>query len=237
MARSSTATVSQTGGWSVVSRATTRRSWTVAFVERTEGLTAAGGEASIGVTSEPTLCGSDTFSEPAWSISRESSLVVCLATVAGSANTRRVEMVVSDQLSKLAARAKEAEDRAAAAQNKARAELEQDVERARSSAQAQADKLRASADANKGKLSVWWNDIQRSWDEHIQKIRSDIDSKRAEHDVDRAQRNAENAEDDAAFAVEYAYAAIEEAEYAVLDATLARMEADELAGAATSART
>ena len=37
-------------------------------------------------------------------------------------------MAVSDQLSKLAARAKEAEDRAAAAQAKATATLEQDVE-------------------------------------------------------------------------------------------------------------
>jgi hypothetical protein len=143
-------------------------------------------------------------------------------------------MAVSDQLTQLAARAKEAEDRAAAAQGKARADLERDVENARTSAQAQADKLRATVDAKKGKLSVWWNDLQRSWDEHIEKIRSDIEERRAEHDVDRAQKRAENAEDDAAFAIDYAYAAIEEAEYAVLDASLARMEADELAEAPTS---
>ena len=84
-------------------------------------------------------------------------------------------MAVSDQLTKLAARAKEAEDRAAAAQGKARADLERDVENARTSAQAQADKLRATADAKKGKLSVWWHDVQRSWDEHIERIRSDIE--------------------------------------------------------------
>ena len=79
-------------------------------------------------------------------------------------------MAVSDQLTKLAARAKEAEDRAAAAQGKGRADLERDVENARTSAQEQADKLRATADAKKGKLSVWWHDVQRSWDEHIEKI-------------------------------------------------------------------
>ena len=78
-------------------------------------------------------------------------------------------MAVSDQLTKLAARAKEAEDHAAAAQGKARADLEQDVEKARTSAQAQADKLRAAADAKKGKLSVWWNDMERSWHEHVEK--------------------------------------------------------------------
>src|SRR6478736_6104912 len=63
-------------------------------------------------------------------------------------------MAVSDQLTKLAARAKEAEDRAAAAQGKARADLELDVETARTSAQAQADKLRAAADAKKGGQST-----------------------------------------------------------------------------------
>ena len=45
-------------------------------------------------------------------------------------------MALSDQLSKLAARAKEAEDRAAAAMTKAKAQLEQDVKTARESAQA-----------------------------------------------------------------------------------------------------
>ena len=119
-------------------------------------------------------------------------------------------MAASDQLGKLAARAKEAEDRGTAARDKAKADLEQDVETARASAKAQADKLRASAEAKKGKLSVWWNDLQRSWDEHIEKIRADIDSKRAEHDVDRARKNADNAENDATFAVDYAYAAIVE---------------------------
>ena len=79
-------------------------------------------------------------------------------------------MAVSDQLTKLAARAKEAEDHAAAAQSKASADLEKDVEAARTSAQAQADKLRATAEEKKGKLSVWWYDVQRSWDEHIERI-------------------------------------------------------------------
>jgi hypothetical protein len=152
-------------------------------------------------------------------------------TVAPTVTPREVDMAAADQLTKLAARAKEAEDRAAAAQGKAKADLEQDVTTARASAEAQAEKLRQTADANKGKLSVWWHDVQRSWNEHVAKIREDVDAKRAEHDVDRAQRYAENAEDDATFAVDYAYAAIEEAEYAVLDAALARKKADELAAA------
>jgi hypothetical protein len=140
-------------------------------------------------------------------------------------------MALSDQLTELAARAKNAELRAAAAQGKTKADVQADVEEARASAQDRAKKLRESADASKNKLSVWWYDLQRTWNEHVAKIREDIDAKRAEHDVDRAQRRAERTADDAVFAIDFAYAAIEEAEYAVLDAELARMEADELSAA------
>jgi hypothetical protein len=145
-------------------------------------------------------------------------------------------MALSDELTKLAVRAKEAEDRAAAARGKAKADLEQDVETARTSAQEQAEKLRKSADARKDKISVWWHDLQRSWNEHLATIRDDIEHRRAEHDVDKADRRAERAEDDALFAIDYAYAAISEAEYAVLDADLARIEADQLKTESVGAR-
>jgi hypothetical protein len=142
-----------------------------------------------------------------------------------------IEMAVSDQLTTLAARAKEAEEHAAAAQSKAKADLEADVKDARASAQAQADRLHESADANRARISAWWHDVQRSWSQHVAAVKEDMADRRAEHDVDRANKRAENAEGDAAFAIDYAVAAIEEAEYAVLNASLARMEADELAGA------
>ncbi len=108
---------------------------------------------------------------------------------------------LSNDLTQLTARAKEAEEHTTAARNKSKAELNADVETARASAQAQAKKLRESAEANKNKLSVWWYDLQRTWNEHVAKIREDIDAKRAEHDVDRAQHRAESKAEDAAFAV------------------------------------
>jgi len=138
-------------------------------------------------------------------------------------------MALSDQLTKLAARAKEAEDRADAAKTKARAQLEQDVKSAREAAQKQANQLSKTAEANKGKISDWWDGVQQSWNDHVATVRQNIDEKRTEHDLNVAQREADNAEDDAAFAIDYAYGAVEEAEYAVLDATLARMDADSLA--------
>ena len=142
-------------------------------------------------------------------------------------------MALSDDLTKLVARAKEAEDRLAAAQMTAHDKLEHDVQSAWESIQKQTDQLRQTAETNKGKVAAWWSDVHKSWDEQIASIRRDIESKKAEHDVKAAQRKADSAEEDAAFAIQYAYWAVEEAEYAALDATLARMDADSLAGSSS----
>jgi hypothetical protein len=144
-------------------------------------------------------------------------------------------MAVSDQLTKLAneltklsARAQEAENRAAGARDKARTDLEHDIGEARASAQAQADKLRATAEERRGSISAWWTDVQKSWDAHVAELRDRVETKKEEHDVHVAQRRAEHAEADAEFAIDFAYGAVVEAEYAVLDAALARMKAEEL---------
>jgi hypothetical protein len=137
-------------------------------------------------------------------------------------------MAVSDQLTKLAARAKELEDRAAAMKTQTKSDVEKAVKDAQQAAQAQADELRKNAEAGKGSISAWWDNVQKSWNEHLAAVRKNVGDKRAAHDLKSAQRNADQADDDAAFAIDYAYAAIDEAEYAVLDAQLAHMEVDEL---------
>src|SRR5271157_680379 len=157
----------------------------------------------------------------------------------GVVNSWRLDVAdldaASEALAKLSARAKEAETRAKAARAETKADLERDVSAARASSQAQAEKLREKADANKGRISAGWAHVQRTWSEHIAKIRADIQSKKTEHGADKAEKHAEHAEQDALFAIEYAYGSIEEAEYAVLYATLARMEADELSAAGAGA--
>jgi hypothetical protein len=149
-----------------------------------------------------------------------------MATVEGNS-----DMALSDQLSQLAARAKQLEDRAAASRQKAKDDLEQDVKSARDSAQAHAESLRTSAEARQGQISAWWDNLQRSWNENIDSIRRAVDDGKAEHDVKAGQRKADQADDDATFAIDYAYATVEEAEYAVLDAELAHKEAEDLADA------
>ena len=136
---------------------------------------------------------------------------------------------VAQRMSKLSARAKEAEERAAAARSQAKADLERSTNEARADAQAQADRLRDTASATEARISASWNDLQSSWADHIAKVRQNIDAKKAELDTKSGARRADIAEEDALFAIDYAYATIEEAEYAVLDAVLARMDADELA--------
>jgi hypothetical protein len=143
-------------------------------------------------------------------------------------------MALSDQLTELAARAKEVEDRAATAKKQAKADLEQDVKNAREAAQTQADSLHAHSEKTKNDISEWWTNLGRDWKSQIESIRREVDKDRAAHDLKHAQKVAERADDDAAFAIDYVYAALAEAEYAVLDAYLAHKEADELAQATSS---
>jgi len=140
-------------------------------------------------------------------------------------------MALSDQLTKLAARTKEVEDRAAAAKAEGKADLEEKVKNAREAAQTQADALHAHTEKNKSDISEWWNDLGRDWKKQVESIRRAVDNDRAAHDLKHAQKAAQRADEDAAFAIDYVYAALAEAEYAVLDAYLAHKEADELAEA------
>ena len=135
-------------------------------------------------------------------------------------------MALSDELTKLAARAKQAEDRVAAAQAEAHAKLQDQVKSARDALDKYTDQLSDTAEANRGKVAQWWNDVKKSWDEQIASIRRDIEAKKAEHDLHAAQRRATGAEEDAEFAIDLAYWAVEQAEWAALDASLARMEVD-----------
>jgi hypothetical protein len=137
-------------------------------------------------------------------------------------------MAVSDNLTRLATRAKEAETRVAEVREEGRADLEKDVASARESAQEQAEKLRHSAEKSKAGISGRLSDVQRSWNEHIARVREDLEDKRAKHDVHVAQRRADDAQEYASFAADHAYSAVVEAEYAALDAVLARMDADQM---------
>jgi hypothetical protein len=132
----------------------------------------------------------------------------------------------SDQLYKLADRAKQSEENIERAKEKSEADLRSQVERARQSSQQRAAELKGDAGVEKAKASTRWGEVQEDWNQHIAKIRANVDDRKVEHDVKRAEHRADSAEGDAEAAVDFAYAALEEAEYAVLDAALARLDAD-----------
>ena len=138
-------------------------------------------------------------------------------------------MALSDQLSALAARAKEAEDHAATAKQKAKDDLQHDVDAADASAAAQGDKLRKKAQDTRDAAVGGWDKVQRSWNEHLAAVRTDVDNRKEAHDLKSAQRAADRAEDNAVWAIDYALAAVDEADYAVQNAILAQMDADALA--------
>ena len=140
-------------------------------------------------------------------------------------------MTLSNQLSKLVARAKQAEVRAAEAEHKAASDLKGDIAAASATAQAEAVKLRENAEARRGEISDWWFNVQNTWNDYIGAVHQTIDEANAEVDLTQAKRNAATGENDAAYAIDYAYAAIEQAEYAVLHAEFARMKADDLEAA------
>jgi hypothetical protein len=116
-------------------------------------------------------------------------------------------MAVSDDLSRLSTRAKEAEDRAAAAKTQARENLEQAITKGRASAQEVSDLARSESVAAAEKARSWGEGVRRFWKERLAEVRHRADERKAE-------RNAE------------------QAEYAVLDAVLARQDAQAAAGAA-----
>jgi hypothetical protein len=132
-------------------------------------------------------------------------------------------MAVSTDLARLSVRAKQAEDRAAAAKAQARDQLQEALQAARDSTQQTADTLPAESAGAADRA----DNIQRSWDDHLARARERIDARKAQHAADRAESDADDAESYAAYSIDLAYSAIEEAEYAVLEAVLARADADE----------
>ena len=140
-----------------------------------------------------------------------------------------VKMSASDRFTELKQQVEQSEQHIRAAAAEDSAQLEAKAEEARKAADEHADQFRAMAQKTSEQAEGHWNELQSSWDEHIQHVRQRIAQKKAEHDVAAAESDAEWAEADAANAVDFAEAAVVEAEYAVLDAAVARTRADAMA--------
>ena len=138
------------------------------------------------------------------------------------------ERRASEKFAELSERAKQAERRVAAAQNEAKAEVEHAASEAKAAVKAHADKLGETASSGQAHVSASWNELQKSWSQHIAKMHEDLRASKAALDATAAVTRAKDVDGDAMAAINFANGAIEEAEAAVLDAISAWMEADEL---------
>jgi hypothetical protein len=141
------------------------------------------------------------------------------------------EQTPSELLTKLAQKAKDAEESAAAARAKNRAALEARRGAIEASVDESKAKLERSAQDTDSKWSQMESALHKNFADKRAAIKSDIEAQKTSRDAKRAVRRADNAESDAVLAVGVALDAIETAEYEVIDAVLARAEADELASA------
>ena len=119
--------------------------------------------------------------------------------------------------------------KAAVAQNDA--DLEAMLDDARKKAEDRAAQLSAASTKTPGQTDSQWDKVKSDWDEHIRRVRANVDSKKGAHDADVAESDAEWAESDAVDALSFASSAIDEARYAVLEAVWARRKANVLTAA------
>ncbi len=138
-------------------------------------------------------------------------------------------MALSDMLSELAQRARDAEDRARAASAEAKDKVRQRADEASASAHQKADELQQRSDAARQEASDRWGEVHRNWAKHVDQVHAKFAETKAKQDQAWSQMDADLAADDAREACSFAVAAVDEAESATLDAILAQMEADEVA--------
>jgi len=107
----------------------------------------------------------------------------------------------TENLARLTARAREAEQKAADAARQTRTDLEKTVQASREAAEAEAAQLKASAEVAKDQLTDAWAQQQQAWNDHVALLRQRIDQRKDEIDTVRAENRAESAEADAMFAI------------------------------------
>jgi hypothetical protein len=91
-----------------------------------------------------------------------------------------------EELSELSDQTKQLQEKVDAARNQSKADLEKTVSDSPATAEARAAELRNTAMAAKGRLSTWWDDQQKAWNDHLAKLREDLDEKKGEHDTNKA---------------------------------------------------
>jgi ElaB/YqjD/DUF883 family membrane-anchored ribosome-binding protein len=135
--------------------------------------------------------------------------------------------LLSEQLSDLSVRAKNAEDALVAAQKEAHDKVVARREQSRAAVNAAMEKvdqdLRSAGDA----ATANWNALKAKLASDLDALKSGIEQKRHDKGVQRAENYADLLDREAECSVDYAIASIEQAKLAVLDAIVGRVEAEQ----------
>jgi ElaB/YqjD/DUF883 family membrane-anchored ribosome-binding protein len=134
---------------------------------------------------------------------------------------------LSEQLSDLSVRAKNAEDHVAAAKKEAHDKVVARREQIRAETQAAIQKVDRDLKSAGDTAADKWKALQGKIAADMDALKADIAQKKHERGARRTENNAERLEWEAALAVNYAMASIEQAELAVFDAMIGRVEAEE----------
>lgn len=133
---------------------------------------------------------------------------------------------LSEQLSDLSARAKNAADAIAAAQKEEHDKIVARREQSRAAVSAAIAKVDEDMKAVGETTSGHWNALKGKIRSDMEALKHKIDEKRQERGVQKAESRADALEWEAACSVDYAIASIEQAKLAVLDAMVGRTEAE-----------
>jgi hypothetical protein len=133
---------------------------------------------------------------------------------------------LSEQLSDLSVRAKNAEDAAAAAQKEAQEKVAARRAEARAAATAAVEKVKQSIKSVADTGTTQWAAVQAKVAADLDALKAHVAQRKQERDVLRAENQAERLEQDAEFSIDYAIASIEQAKLAVLDAIVGRLDAE-----------
>jgi hypothetical protein len=135
--------------------------------------------------------------------------------------------LLSEQLSDLSVRAKNAEDALVAAQKEAHDKVVARREQSRAAVNAAIERVDQDLRSAGGSVTGNWNLLKAKIASDMDALKSGIEQRRQDKGVQRAENYADLLEREAECSVDYAIASIEQAKLAVLDAMVGRVEAEQ----------
>ncbi|MBZ6079030.1 hypothetical protein [Microvirga puerhi] len=131
---------------------------------------------------------------------------------------------LSELLTELSARAKNAEDHVAAAQQEAHDKIAARREQSRAAVETAITKVNQDIKSAGETAADKWKSLQAKVAADMEALKENMAQRKHERDVKHAENRAERLEWEAALAIDYAAASIEQAELAVYDAIIGRVE-------------